>query len=78
MSAYIARRVVSMVPVLWFGRVLHGDRELVAAARVCGATPLPVERLWHKMWVPKIIGSRGLTTRAISAIDIGLWDIRAK
>jgi D-arabinonate dehydratase len=30
------------------------------------------------MWVPKIVGRRGLTTRAISAIDIGLWDIRAK
>src|SRR5207302_3443382 len=27
---------------------------------------------------PKIIGRRGLTTSAISAIDIGLWDIRAK
>ena len=30
------------------------------------------------MWMPKLIGRRGLTTRAISAIDIGLWDIRAK
>ncbi len=30
------------------------------------------------MWIPKLIGRRGLTTRAISAIDIGLWDIRAK
>jgi D-arabinonate dehydratase len=30
------------------------------------------------MWVPKIMGRRGLTTRAISAIDIGLWDLRAK
>jgi D-arabinonate dehydratase len=26
----------------------------------------------------ELIGRRGLTTRAISAIDIGLWDIRAK
>ena len=43
-----------------------------------GADPLNVERLWHKMWVPKVIGRRGMTTRAISAIDIGLWDIRAK
>src|SRR5438132_11367036 len=43
-----------------------------------GEDPIDVERLWHKMWVPKIIGRRGLTTRAISAIDIGLWDIRAK
>ncbi len=43
-----------------------------------GEDPINVERLWEKMWVPKLIGRRGLTTRAISAIDIGLWDIRAK
>jgi len=43
-----------------------------------GADPIAVERLWHTMWVPKLIGRRGLTTRAISAIDIGLWDLRAK
>src|ERR671917_1645846 len=43
-----------------------------------GEDPIDVERLWHKMWVPKLIGRRGLTTRAISAIDIALWDLRAK
>ncbi|MCZ6676802.1 MAG: mandelate racemase/muconate lactonizing enzyme family protein [Candidatus Poribacteria bacterium] len=43
-----------------------------------GEDPLDVERLWHKMWVPKLIGRRGITTRAISAIDIALWDFRAK
>ena len=43
-----------------------------------GEDPINVERLWHKMWVPKLIGRRGITTRAISAIDIGLWDLRAK
>ena len=43
-----------------------------------GEDPIDVERLWHKMWIPKLMGRRGLTTRAISAIDIGLWDIRAK
>jgi L-alanine-DL-glutamate epimerase-like enolase superfamily enzyme len=43
-----------------------------------GEDPIDVERLWHKMWVPKLIGRRGMTTRTISAIDIGLWDIRAK
>src|ERR671933_2596287 len=43
-----------------------------------GEDPIDVERLWHKMWVPKLVGRRGITTRAISAIDIGLWDIRAK
>ncbi len=43
-----------------------------------GEDPIAVERLWHKMWVPKLIGRRGLTTRAISAIDIALWDLRGK
>lgn len=43
-----------------------------------GQDPLNVERLWHAMWVPKLIGRRGMTTRAISAIDIALWDLRAK
>lgn len=50
----------------------------VLTKQLLGEDPIDVERLWHKMWVPKLIGRRGLTTRAISAIDIGLWDIRAK
>jgi len=52
--------------------VEHLKKELI------GEDPIDVERLWHKMWVPKLTGRRGLVTRAISAIDIGLWDIRAK
>lgn len=43
-----------------------------------GEDPINVERIWHKMWIPKLIGRRGMTTRTISALDIGLWDIRAK
>ena len=43
-----------------------------------GQDPINVERLWNQMWVPKLIGRRGLTTRAIATLDIGLWDIRAK
>lgn len=43
-----------------------------------GQNPLDHERLWHALWVPKLIGRRGLTTRAISAIDIALWDLKAK
>jgi D-arabinonate dehydratase len=46
--------------------------------QLIGEDPIDVERLWHKMWIPKLIGRRGLTTRAISALDIGLWDIRGK
>jgi L-alanine-DL-glutamate epimerase-like enolase superfamily enzyme len=43
-----------------------------------GEDPIDVERIWAKMWIPKLIGRRGMTTRTISALDIGLWDIRAK
>ena len=59
-----------------------GEIERATIARLTpmliGEDPIDVERLWQKMWEPKLIGRRGLTTRAISAIDIGLWDIRAK
>lgn len=48
------------------------------APALVGQDPLDVERHWHGMWVPKLVGRRGMTTRAISAIDIGLWDLRAK
>ena len=48
------------------------------APLLVGQDPSNTERLWAKMWVPKLIGRRGLTTRAISSIDIGLWDIKAK
>jgi L-alanine-DL-glutamate epimerase-like enolase superfamily enzyme len=48
------------------------------APLLVGADPLRVEHLWARMWVPKLVGRRGMTTRAISAIDIGLWDIRGK
>jgi len=43
-----------------------------------GQNPLNHERLWHAMWIPKLIGRRGITTRAISTIDIALWDLKAK
>ena len=46
--------------------------------QLIGEDPINVERIWEKLWVPKLIGRRGLTTRAISAIDIGLWDLRGK
>ena len=40
--------------------------------------PIHHERLWAQMWRPKLVGRRGLTTRAISTIDIAVWDLRAK
>jgi len=43
-----------------------------------GEDPLDVERLWDRMWKPKLVGRRGISTRVISAIDIALWDLRGK
>jgi L-alanine-DL-glutamate epimerase-like enolase superfamily enzyme len=45
---------------------------------VKGEDPFNVERIWNKMYLPKIFGRKGLTTRAISAVDIALWDIKGK
>ena len=36
-----------------------------------GEDPIDVERLWQKMWVPKLFGRRGLTTRAIASMESG-------
>ena len=44
---------------------------------VIGQDPFDTERIWDEMWQPKLVGRRGITTRVISGIDIGLWDIRA-
>ncbi len=59
------------------GAIIHATIEQLKP-QLIGQDPLNVERLWHTMWVPKLIGRRGMTTRAISAIDIALWDLRAK
>ena len=55
-------------------------QDMIERVRVdlLGEDPIDVERLWHKMWVPKLTGRRGWTTQFISAIDIALWDIRGK
>lgn len=43
-----------------------------------GEDPLNNEYLWKKMYVPKFLGRRSVSTRSISAIDIALWDIKSK
>ena len=43
-----------------------------------GEDPFNVERIWEKMYLPKVYGRKGMETRAISAVDIALWDIIAK
>jgi D-arabinonate dehydratase len=39
-----------------------------------GLAACDVERLWDRMFQPKIWGRRGLATRAMSAVDIAMWD----
>ncbi len=43
-----------------------------------GEDPFNVERLWHALWVPKLVGRRGTETRTISSLDIALWDLIGK
>jgi L-alanine-DL-glutamate epimerase-like enolase superfamily enzyme len=57
--------------------VIHAAIEAMRPLLI-GQDPVNVERLWQAMWVPKVVGRRGLTTQAISAIDIALWDLRGK
>lgn len=61
----------------------HGNNivlETIRALRllVVGENPFRVERIWNKMYLPKVFGRKGLTTRAISAVDIALWDLMGK
>lgn len=63
------------------GPVLNKDPFLMVGElsdRLLGEDPLDHERLWKKLYVPKLVGRRGMSTRAISGLDIALWDIKAK
>jgi len=43
-----------------------------------GADPRRIEQLWEKMWWGlHYVGRGGLTSFAISAVDIALWDLKA-
>jgi L-alanine-DL-glutamate epimerase-like enolase superfamily enzyme len=44
-----------------------------------GRDPLDIERLWHDLfWRARQFGSSGIAAYALSAVDIGLWDLKAK
>lgn len=45
---------------------------------IIGEDPLNHECIWSKTYVPKFIGRRGTSCKTVSAIDIALWDIKAK
>jgi D-arabinonate dehydratase len=61
----------------------HGSRVVIDTLeslrqRITGEDPFNVERIWDKMYLPKVYGRKGFETRAISAVDIALWDIKGK
>ena len=62
------------------GRPRPGEREIRAdmLARIIGRDPMLTEAIWHELWSPKLTGRRGMETRALSSIDLALWDIKAK
>ncbi|THE64135.1 mandelate racemase/muconate lactonizing enzyme family protein [Salinadaptatus halalkaliphilus] len=53
--------------------------ESVLAPMLVGEDPRDTERLWRKMFDGTVqIGRSGLVLRAISTVDIALWDVKAK
>lgn len=54
------------------------DTLLSLRERIIGQDPFNYERIWEMMYLPKVYGRKGFETRAISAIDIALWDIMGK
>ena len=56
-------------------RVIASDLEPL----LLGADPTAVNKLWEKMWWHlHFVGRGGITTFAMAAIDIALWDLRGK
>ena len=49
------------------------------AGELLGQDPSDVQRLWtHLVWAGASVGRSGLATQAIAALDIALWDLKAK
>jgi D-arabinonate dehydratase len=49
------------------------------APLLLGHDPALIERLWDRMYYSNLlIGQRGLFMRALSAVDIALWDLKGK
>jgi L-talarate/galactarate dehydratase len=58
------------------GQYAHA-REI--APELIGEDPSDIQRIWNKLvWAGASVGRSGLATQAIAAIDIALWDLKAK
>ena len=61
------------------GAAIHATIERDLAPALLGQDADLIEALWQKMWWRSHYGGRGgAATMAISAIDIALWDLKAK
>ena len=67
---------------LGVGTGLTAEREVIERNLkdlLIGADPFNIEKLWHDMfWRVRGYGRKGIAFCAISAVDIGLWDLKAK
>lgn len=47
---------------------------------VMGQDPFQVKKIWHDLYWSKLhwVGRQGITTMAMAAVDIALWDVMAK
>src|SRR5919108_3136434 len=49
------------------------------APEILGEDPSDIQRIWTKLvWAGASVGRSGLATQAIAAIDIALWDLKAR
>jgi L-alanine-DL-glutamate epimerase-like enolase superfamily enzyme len=52
-------------------------REL--APELIGENPNDIQRIWNKLaWLGQSVGRSGVTTQAVAAFDVALWDLKAK
>ena len=67
---------------LGVGQASPGVRELVEMVfreLLVDRDPFDIESLWSEMfWWLRTFGSKGIGFQALSAVDIGLWDLKAK
>jgi L-alanine-DL-glutamate epimerase-like enolase superfamily enzyme len=67
---------------LGLGGGAHAAREVIERTLkpiLVGQNPFYIEKLWDDMfWAVRGVGRKGLAFSAISAVDIALWDLKAK
>jgi L-alanine-DL-glutamate epimerase-like enolase superfamily enzyme len=61
------------------GYAIKATVDSIIAKILAGCNPLETEEIWRKMWEKThAVGRGGITTHAIAAADIALWDLKGK